>query len=97
MYVSINQSNRSDRLAVVQALRTDRQKIYTDYSTALFELAAQLGNIASQLSAHYSRGAVHDAIVTFGQTTVKFLAQQNLVMMVGSDDVRGVAGGSSSP
>ncbi|WP_433667548.1 hypothetical protein ACQP06_28055 [Nocardia sp. CA-136227] len=87
LYVSVNESNRSERQAAVHDLRTDRQKIYTDFSTAMFGVSRELGFLASRLRTHQSRGAVHEQIIAYAEAMLKFDAQLNLVLMAGSDGV----------
>ena len=90
VYVSINQSNRSETLAIAQALRQDRQKVYSDFSIALFNFTQQLGNLIGVLAAHGSVDAARPEITELSRRQGEFLAGLNLLLMAGSSGMQQV-------
>jgi hypothetical protein len=90
VYVSINQSNRSESLAVAQAVRQDRQKVYSDFSVAMFGFTQQLGNIVGVLQAHATTDATRPEITELGRQQGEFLAGLNLLLMAGSSGMQQV-------
>ena len=83
VYVSINQSNRSETLAMAQALRQDRQKVYRDFSVALFTFTQQLGNLIGVLAARGSVDSARPEITELSRRQGEFLAGLNLLLMAG--------------
>ena len=90
VYVSISQSNRSENLAMAQAVRQDRQKVYSDFSVVLFSLTQQLGNVIGVLQAHASVDAARPEITELGRRNGEFLAGLNLLLMAGSSGMQEV-------
>jgi hypothetical protein len=92
VYVSINQSNRSERLAATQAIRQDRQKIYSDFSIAMFNFTQQLASVAGVLQTHGSIESARLEIAELVRQQGEFLAGLNLLLMAGSPDMQEVGG-----
>ncbi|HTI74804.1 MAG TPA: hypothetical protein VL634_07400 [Mycobacterium sp.] len=90
VYVSINQSNRSESLAVAQAVRQDRQKVYSDFSVALFGFTQQLGNMVGVLQARGSIDSARPQITELSRQQGEFLAGLNLLLMAGSSGMQQV-------
>jgi hypothetical protein len=90
VYVSISQSNRSESLAMAQAVRQDRQKVYSDFSVALFGFTQQLGTLIGVLQAHASTEAAGPDITELGRRQGEFLASINLLLMAGSSGMQEV-------
>jgi hypothetical protein len=90
VYVSINQSNRSETLARAQAVRQDSQKVYSDFSVALFSLTQQLGNLIGVLQAHGSIDSARPEITELSRRQGEFLAGLNLLLMAGSSGMQQV-------
>jgi hypothetical protein len=90
VYVSINQSNRSENLAMAQAVRQDRQKVYSDFSVALFNFTQQLGTVMGVLQAHGSADAAGPAITELSRRQGEFLAGLNLLLMAASSGMQQV-------
>ena len=92
VYVSINQSNSSEQLAVTQAIRQDRQKVYSDFSVAMFSFMQQLGNVSGLLQARGSIESVRPEISELSGRQGEFLASLNLLLMAGSPEMQEVGG-----
>jgi hypothetical protein len=92
VYVAVNQSNRADRLAASQALRTDRQKIYHDFSASIFSYVQGLAALQGHLQAHHPRDSVISAGQALAQLQTEFLASANLVLMGGNPAMQGLIG-----
>jgi hypothetical protein len=92
VYVSINQSTSSEHLAVTQAIRQDRQKVYSDFSVAMFGLMQQLGNLSGLLQARGSIESVRPEITELASQQGEFLAGLNLLLMAGSPGMQEVGG-----
>jgi hypothetical protein len=90
VYVSINQSNRSERLAAVQAIRQDRQNVYSDFSIAMFTFTQQLASLAGVLQTHASIDSAKQEITELVRRQGEFLAGLNLLLMTGSPDMQQV-------
>jgi hypothetical protein len=92
VYVSINQANRSERLAAVQAIRQDRQKVYSDFSIAMFNFTHQLASLVGVLQTHGSIESARLEIAELARRQGEFLAGLNLLLMAGSPDMQQVGG-----
>lgn len=87
VYVSTNSADRSDQLARTQVLRADRQKAYSDFSSAMFDYIAQVALIHGVLQAHQSVEAVRPEILELTSRTNTLLARLNLLWMSGSEQM----------
>jgi hypothetical protein len=92
VYVGVNQSNRADRLAASEALRTDRQKIYHDFSASMFSYIQGLAALEGHLQAHHPKDSVSSAEQVFAQRQTEFMASANLVIMEGSPEMQDLVG-----
>jgi hypothetical protein len=90
VYVSIHQSDRAERQAAAQAVRTDRQKVYSDFSISLFKYTDQLAAVDGMLQAHSPIESVRAALGDLNQRQSEFLAGLNLLLMAGSPQMQDV-------
>jgi hypothetical protein len=87
VYVGVNQSNRADQLAASKALRTDRQKIYHDFSASIFSYVQGLAALQAHLQAHHPKDSVSSAGQALASLQTEFFASADLVSMDGSPEM----------
>jgi hypothetical protein len=92
VYVGVTQSNRADRLAASQALTTDRQKVYHDFSASIFNYVQGLAALQAHLQAHHSKDSVGSAGQALAQLQTEFMASANLLSMDGSPEMQELVG-----
>ncbi|MCX4093792.1 hypothetical protein [Nocardia sp. alder85J] len=87
VYVSIDQANHAERQALSQAVRSDREKVYSDYLTSYFELIQELSTSEGNLRITLPREAIATEFQTYATRSVEFYAASSLLLMVGSDEI----------
>jgi hypothetical protein len=91
VYVSTTQANRAEQMARSQAVRTDRQKTYSDFSMSLYEFVQQLAFVHGRLQSHQPMESVGPELTELTTQQYKFLAGLNLLLMAGSSEMQDVA------
>lgn len=88
VYNTANELDRTENVAAAQALRADRQKIYTDYYNAAFGATASLGGLKAALSGDSpDPEMVRVAVVNFGERAQETGQVLGAVFLVGSEEM----------
>jgi hypothetical protein len=91
VYVSVNQSDRKDQQSITNAVRADREKIYTDFSGSLMNYVEQLGLFRGRLMAHQPVDAVRSQSNDLAHGSLDMIRGANLLIMAGSPGMGDVA------
>ncbi|MFI9412193.1 hypothetical protein [Nocardia gamkensis] len=80
VYTSISSADRSEEISIGEATRENRQKVYTDFLSATYAFAMQLGRMAEYLNIGDRDGFGSEA-QQFADTEVKSMVMGDLVAM----------------
>lgn len=86
VHVSGTQMDRQERLAREQAIRTDREKVYTELVSDYLDFTTHLGVVRVALTAHPAEAKAINSAISDTQTSMTAMAKtEATVKIVGSD------------